>query len=85
MLSDIAYNPRIVSIHQQSGEIYEITRTRNHLAKLIMKYLAESKWVSVYGLSYQETMKLPYAEWVYMQQQLELLTQNQIGEQQSES
>jgi hypothetical protein len=63
-LADIAYNPRV----GPRGDI----READALSKLVIDYLAQSKWVATYGLSYLETMELTYAEWIRMQKALNL-------------
>lgn len=70
ILSAVAYVPRIGA----DG----VAREGNALAKLVMDYLAQTRWVATYGLSYLETMELTYAEWVKMQQTLNLHGQSTL-------
>lgn len=48
----------------------DISTESNPIAKMVAQYLASSAWVKTYGLSYTDTMKLTYAEWMRMQSTL---------------
>jgi hypothetical protein len=67
MLADIAYTKRIGSNSKEA-------RQANFLARKVIEFISTSRWLSVYGLNYHDTMKLTYAEWIMMQDQLNDLT-----------
>lgn len=69
-LADVAYVARI----GVGGDL----RQTDQLARLVIAYLTESRWSEIYGLSYIQTMQLSYAEWIYMQHQLNKQTAQQI-------
>ena len=42
----------------------------NFISNAVIAYMANTDWLSVYGLNYHETMALTYSEWTRMQVQL---------------
>lgn len=62
LLADVAFVPRV----GPGGNV----REANALAKLVQDFLADSSWSQTYGLSYTETMKLNYADWRRMQENI---------------
>ena len=62
MLNDVAYVSR-TGYHNTICEI-------DPLAKLVAQYLVTTDWVERYGLSYEDTLQLTYAEWIRMQNAL---------------
>lgn len=62
ILSHVAYIPRLDNSNQP--------READALAKLVMTHLSQTNWVATYGLSYNETMQLSYADWIRMQRAL---------------
>ena len=71
LLSDVAYVPRKITLNDGVEEV----RHFNKLAKSVIQYISRKRWNNVYGLSYIDTMRLTYAEWSVMQQQLDELEQ----------
>jgi hypothetical protein len=65
MLSAVAYVPRLGRNN--------VSNEANSLAKIVIQYLVSTNWVQLYGLSYEATMKLTYAEWIRMQTALNTL------------
>jgi hypothetical protein len=59
MLSHVAYVPRC--------DRNDVPCEDEPLAKMVADYLATTDWVRRYGLSYEDTMQLSYAEWRRMQ------------------
>lgn len=46
---------------------YGNAREHDILAKEVANYMIESEWTKHFGLSYSETMALPYSEWQILQ------------------
>lgn len=59
ILADVAYVARTDKDH--------FPRKVNRFATLVANVLATTDWTSRYGMSYHDTMKLKYAEWIEMQ------------------
>lgn len=55
----------------------DVTAESNPIAKTVAQYLVSSEWVKTYGLSYADTMKLTYAEWIRMQLALSALPESE--------
>ena len=62
MLGEIAYEPWL----KRDGT----PGLHNPIIKEVATYMANEDWVKLTGLSYSETMKLPYSEWIILQNAL---------------